>query len=78
MKKFGITAKQAAAVSQKMSKAGRIYLKPPIPGVNEFNRRNFLSIRRAKNCLYSRRNGIKGLLIFGLSICLRIGGRDII
>lgn len=39
---------------------------------------NWLSIRKAKNCLFSRRNGYEGKIIFGYSIRLRLFGKDII
>lgn len=39
---------------------------------------NWLSIKKANKCLFSRRNGIKGKLIFGYSVMLRIFGIDII
>lgn len=38
----------------------------------------WLSIKRTKNCLFSRRNGYKGKRIFGLSICLRLFGKTIL
>ena len=37
----------------------------------------WVSIRLAKNCLFSRRNGIIGKKIFGLSICVKLFGFDI-
>lgn len=39
---------------------------------------NWFSVKIAKNCLYSRRLGYKGKLFLGLSICLRINGKDLI
>jgi len=36
------------------------------------NKRLFLSIRRAKNCLFSRRNGYQGILMLGYSIYFKI------
>ena len=39
---------------------------------------NWVSIRRASKCLFARRNGFYGARILGLSICLRIAGRDIL
>ena len=39
-------------------------------------KQNWISVRRASKCLFSRRNGFYGTKIFGLSICLRIAGRD--
>lgn len=38
----------------------------------------WLSIRKAQNCLFSRRNGYFGKVIFGYSICLRLFGKDLI
>jgi len=40
--------------------------------------RNWLSIKRKDKCLFSRRNGIVGKIIFGYSIRLRLFGKDII
>ncbi len=40
--------------------------------------RFWLSIRKAKNCLFGRRNGYSGKIIFGYSIRLRLFGKDII
>jgi len=42
------------------------------------NIKNWLSIRKASDCLFSRRNGIKGKIIFGYSVCLRLFNKDII
>lgn len=41
-------------------------------------KRFFLSIRKAKNCVTSRRVGIVGKVIWGYSVCLRLFGREII
>ena len=41
-------------------------------------KRFWLSIIPAKECLFSRRNGHYGTLIFGYSVCLRLFGKDII
>ena len=38
----------------------------------------WVSIKRAKNCLFSRRYGHKGKLFFGWSICVRLFGYDIL
>lgn len=38
----------------------------------------WLSIKKAKDCLFSRRCGIVGLKVFGYSIRLRLFGLDII
>jgi hypothetical protein len=38
----------------------------------------WLSIKPVGECLYSRRNGYVGMLMFGYSICLRLFGRDIL
>ena len=40
-------------------------------------KRNWLSVRKAKNCLFGRRNGYIGKLIFGYSVCFRLFGIDI-
>ncbi len=37
-----------------------------------------LSIKKAKNCIFSRRNGYLGKIVFGYSIILRLFGKDII
>lgn len=42
------------------------------------NKPFWLSIRKAKNCLFSRRLGIRGKVIFGYSICLRLFDKEII
>lgn len=42
------------------------------------SRRFWLSIKKASSCLYSRRNGLTGLRVCGLSICLRISGKDVL
>lgn len=39
---------------------------------------NWVSIKKKKNCLFSRRNGFYGKIILGYSICLRIFGITII
>ena len=36
----------------------------------------WISIRRAKDCLFSRRNGYVGKVIFGWSVCIRLFGRN--
>lgn len=41
-------------------------------------RKNWLSIKKAKNCLFSRRNGYIGKIIFGYSVCFRIFNKDIL
>lgn len=38
----------------------------------------WLSIKKAEDCLFSRRNGYVGKIIFGYSIRLRLFGKDII
>lgn len=38
----------------------------------------WLSIKKAKNCLFSRRNGHKGKIVFGYSIRLVLFGLNII
>jgi len=40
--------------------------------------RFWFSIRKAKNCLFARRNGYIGKVIFGYSVVLRLFGKDII
>lgn len=41
-------------------------------------KKNFISIKRAKKCLFARRNGEVGLLLFGLSIRIRLFSLDLI
>ena len=36
----------------------------------------WFSIKPAKNCLFSRRNGYIGKIIFGWSVCIRLFGRN--
>ena len=38
----------------------------------------WISIRKAKNCLFIRRNGIRGKIIFGYSVCVRIFGKNLL
>lgn len=38
----------------------------------------WISIRKAKHCFFVRRNGLKGKIIFGYSVCIRIFGKNII
>ena len=38
----------------------------------------WLSIKKAKDCLFSRRNGYSGKIIFGYSIRLRLFNKNII
>jgi len=53
-------------------------LSPPTT-VSDFDYRPFwLSIRKAKKCLFSRRLGYRGKLILGYSVCLRLFGKTII
>lgn len=42
------------------------------------NIRFWLSIKKASNCLFSRRNGFQGKIIFGYSVRLRLFNIDII
>ena len=43
------------------------------------NRKWFwISIKKGNHCLFSRRNGYKGKIIYGYSICLRLFNIDII
>ena len=45
----------------------------------ESNQKKFwLSVKKAKNCLFSRRNGLRGKIIFGYSIRLRMFNFDLI
>lgn len=37
----------------------------------------WLSIKRAEDCLFSRRLGYEGKIIKGYSVCLRLFGKDI-
>jgi len=53
-----------------MKKAPITVLGKPIPF--------WLSIRKAKNCFFSRRNGFFGKVIYGYSICLRLFSYDIL
>jgi hypothetical protein len=41
-------------------------------------KRFWLSIKRADDCLFSRRNGHEGMLLWGYSIRLRLFGREVI
>lgn len=38
----------------------------------------WFSVRKASDCLYSRRKGKFGTRVFGWSICLRLFGRSIL
>jgi len=40
--------------------------------------RNWISIRKAKDCLFSRRNGYIGKVICGYSVCIRLFNIDIL
>lgn len=40
-------------------------------------KQNWVSIRLAKNCLFSRRTGYYGTLFLGLSIVVRLFGKDL-
>ena len=42
------------------------------------NKKNWLSIRKAKECLFSRRNGYQGKIVCGYSIRLRLLGYDLV
>lgn len=46
--------------------------------INFFRYKFWLSIKKKNNCLFSRRNGYEGKLIFGYSICLRIFNKTIL
>ena len=41
-------------------------------------RKFWISIRKAKNCLFSRRNGYRGRIILGYSIMIRLFGVDLV
>jgi hypothetical protein len=41
-------------------------------------RQFWISIRKAKNCLYSRRNGYIGSIICGYSVVIRLFGHDLL
>jgi hypothetical protein len=46
---------------------------------NKMKRKWFwLSIRKAKNCLFSRRYGHVGIIIHGYSVCLRLFNIDLL
>lgn len=50
-------------------------------GLIDWHNKNFkhwLSVKKAKDCLFSRRNGYKGKIVFGYSIRLRLFGKEII
>lgn len=38
----------------------------------------WISIRKASDCLFSRRYGHVGKVVFGYSVCVRLFGKDII
>jgi len=59
-----------ASNNEKMVKACRDASNANIP--------NWISIRKAKNCIFSRRNGHVGKIVLGYSIRLRIFGIEII
>ncbi|MBK5202161.1 MAG: hypothetical protein JJE45_00365 [Prolixibacteraceae bacterium] len=42
------------------------------------DRQLWLSIRKAKDCFYSRRNGHVGSVIFGYSVVIRLFGYDLL
>ena len=41
------------------------------------NKPFWVSIRKKDSCLFSRRNGYRGKLILGYSVCIRLFGIDI-
>jgi hypothetical protein len=41
-------------------------------------RTNWLSVKKAKHCAYSRRKGYSGKIIFGYSIRLRLFNKDLL
>lgn len=53
----------------------RYFLYTLLCGVNQMN---WLSIKRTKDCLFSRRNGYSGKIILGYSIRLRLFNHDLI
>ena len=49
--------------------------------INTFSpssKRFWISIQRAERCLFSRRNGYQGKIIFGYSVCVRLFNIDIL
>lgn len=50
------------------------FLKSSLCSILSKNERFWISIKKAKDCLFSRRNGYRGKIIFGYSICIRIFG----
>jgi hypothetical protein len=46
--------------------------------IKSVDRKNWFSIKKAKNCIFSRRLGYSGKIIFGYSIRFRLFGKDII
>lgn len=40
----------------------------------KINKQFWISIKKAENCLFSRRNGYKGKVILGYSLCIRLFG----
>jgi hypothetical protein len=42
-----------------------------------YRKKFWISIRKAKSCLYSRRNGYTGKIILGYSVCIRLFNIDI-
>lgn len=41
-------------------------------------KRFWLSVKKTKKCLFSRRNGYIGKIIFNYSVCFRLFGVDLI
>lgn len=47
--------------------------------IERINRKRFwISVVLAKDCLFSRRNGYKGKIVLGYSVCIRLFGFDIV
>ncbi len=43
-----------------------------------WNKKNWISIKRAKDCFFSRRNGYQGKIFFGYSVRVRLFNYDLI
>lgn len=46
--------------------------------IHFFRYKFWLSIKKKENCLFSRRNGHEGKLIFGYSVCLKLFNKTIL
>lgn len=47
-------------------------------GFNIITDNFYISIRKKEDCYFSRRNGYRGKILFGYSICLRVFKRVVI